>query len=147
MIVMRRLIGVAAALLLVGIVAVTGLYWFTFRIYVPENQCAVLVLKMGKELPSGQAIATKPGYKGIQEEVLGPGRYFKNPFWWKWELKPLTVIPAGRPETWEWTHSLNDRQRHSLAHDQNRRRHRVNLRPPPHRRGLRPQHRSDRTNC
>ena len=51
---------------------------------------------------------------GIQEQVLGPGRHFRNPLIWNWELVDLTEISSGRPETWEWTHSLDERQRDQL---------------------------------
>jgi len=90
------------------------LVWTTCRVYVPYNRCAVLIRKMGKLLPEGQRVATEPGYRGIQVEVLGPGRHFYNPIVWDWELKPLTVVPSGDPSTWEWIHSLNDEQRDQL---------------------------------
>lgn len=92
-------------LLSVGLV---GLFvWGACRIYVPENMCAVLTRKTGETLPPGQLVATSAGQKGIQEATLGPGRHFRNPFTWGWELKSLTVIPAGDPHTWEWVHSLD----------------------------------------
>ncbi|HNQ24224.1 MAG TPA: SPFH domain-containing protein [Phycisphaerae bacterium] len=76
--------------------------WFACRIEVADDQCAVLIRKMGKPLGEKQMVATEPGQRGIQEEVLGPGRYFYNPIVWDWELKPLTVIPAGNPGGWKW---------------------------------------------
>ncbi|MFQ5495522.1 MAG: SPFH domain-containing protein [Phycisphaerae bacterium] len=93
---------------------VAGFVWFKCRIYVPEDRCAVLIRKTGDPLPPGQLVATEPGQKGIQEEVLGPGRYFRNPYTWDWTLKPLTEVPAGDPSTWEWIHSLSARQRDAL---------------------------------
>ena len=109
-----RLITLAIGLVLVVAAAVGMLVWFTFRIYVPEDRCAVLICKMGRPLPAGQSVATEPGYKGIQEEVLSPGRYFRNPIKWEAQLKPLTEIPAGDPSTWEWIHSLSAGQRDEL---------------------------------
>jgi len=47
-------------------------------------------------MPSGQIIATEPGEKGIQHDVLPEGRYFRNPYTWSWRIEPSTEIPAGR---------------------------------------------------
>jgi hypothetical protein len=110
----RRLLLAAIGLALVVVAGLAVLAWFTFRVYVPEDQCAVLIRKMGRALPAGQLVAREPGYKGIQEEALGPGRYFYNPLVWDWELEDLTVIPAGNPRTWEWTSSLDENQREEL---------------------------------
>jgi len=113
----RRLIILLIGLVCIVIPCTGALIWFTCRIYVPPDQCAVLIRKTGKALPSGQKVATEPNQKGIQEKVLGPGRYFRNPYTWEWKLQPLTVIPAGNPGTWEWVHSLSDRQRDQLRAD------------------------------
>ena len=108
---MRRLIPLFIGLVFVATAAVLAGVWFTCRVYVPEDMCAVLIRKMGTPLPPGQMVASEPGQRGIQEEVLGPGRHFLNPIVWDWELKPLTVIPAGDPNTWEWVHSHSQRHR------------------------------------
>ena len=59
-------------------------------------------------------MATEAGQKGIRREVLGPGRYFYNPFSWDIERVRLTQIPSGDPSTWEWIHSLDAKQRDEL---------------------------------
>ena len=110
----RRFIPLAIGFLLVALAAIGALVWVTFRVYVPQDKCAVLVRKMGQELPVEQLVATEPGYKGIQEEVLGPGRHFYNPVVWDSRLEELTVIPAGDPSTWKWAHSLSEQQRDEL---------------------------------
>lgn len=110
----RRVFTLLIGIVLVVAAGLAALVWFTFRVYVPEDSCAVLIRKMGNPLPPAQVVATEPGYKGIQEEVLGPGRYFYNPIVWDWKLEELTVIPAGDPSTWEWTPSLGERQRDEL---------------------------------
>ncbi len=92
----------------------TALVWFTCRISVPPNKCAVLIRKMGDSLPPGQLVATQPGQKGIEFEVLGPGRHFRDPYRYEWELKNLTVIPAGNPTTWEWIHTISSRARERI---------------------------------
>ncbi len=93
---------------------ITAVFWFSFRIYVPPNKCAVLVRKMGTPLPAGQLVATEPGQKGIELDVLGPGRHFRDSFRYEWELKDLTVIPAGDPASWEWIHTISSRAKQRI---------------------------------
>lgn len=111
---MRRFVILGIGFLFVAGALAGAAVWSTFRVYVPEDRCAVLVRKMGRTLPAGQLIATESGERGIQEKVLGPGRYFYNPIIWDYEIKPLTTIPPGDPSTWEWIHSLSERQRDAL---------------------------------
>jgi len=76
--------------------AICPLFWWTFcRIEVQNGEVAVLIRKTGKDLPMDQILATEPGMKGIQLDVLGEGRYFRNPYTWTWEKCPVTDIPAG----------------------------------------------------
>ncbi len=70
--------------------------WFGWRIEPGTGEMAVLIRKTGRSLPSGQIIATEPGYKGIQHDVLPEGRYFRNPYTWSWKIEPSTEIPAGK---------------------------------------------------
>jgi hypothetical protein len=101
------------SLALIG--AMTAIGWFSFRIYVPPNKCAVLIRKMGSTLGADQIVASTPGQKGIEEEVLGPGRHFRDPFRFDWELKDLTVVPAGNPATWEWVHTISSKARERIS--------------------------------
>ncbi len=111
---MRPLLASFIGFLLIAVAAVGAVTWFVFRVYVPEGKCAVLIRKSGETLPAGELVATQPGQRGIQKEVLGPGRYFYNPITWDYELKDLTTIPAGDPKSWEWMHSLDHEQREQL---------------------------------
>jgi regulator of protease activity HflC (stomatin/prohibitin superfamily) len=70
--------------------------WFYWRIEPGSNELAVLIRKTGNDLPSGQILALEPGQKGIQLEILQPGRYFRNPYTWGWEIHAITDIPAGK---------------------------------------------------
>jgi len=70
--------------------------WFFWRIEPESDQIAVLIRKTGQDLPSGQILATGPGQKGVQLEVLPEGRYFRNPYVWGWRIHPVTDIPAGK---------------------------------------------------
>lgn len=101
-----------ASLVLIGVCI--AIVWFSFRIYVPPGKCAVLVRKMGSALPPGQLVATEQGQKGIELEVLGPGRHFRDPYRFEWELKDLTVVPAGNPASWEWIHTISSRARERI---------------------------------
>ena len=71
-------------------------FWFFCRIEPGPGEIAILVRKTGNNLPSGQILATEPGQKGIQLEVLPEGRYFKNPYTWGWIMDSITDIPAGK---------------------------------------------------
>ncbi|HKQ50586.1 MAG TPA: SPFH domain-containing protein [Phycisphaerae bacterium] len=102
-----------ASLVVVGVC--TAIVWFSFRIYVPPGKCAVLVRKMGSALPPGQLVATEPGQKGIELEVLGPGRHFRDSYRFEWELKDLTVVPAGNPASWEWIHTISSKARERIS--------------------------------
>jgi hypothetical protein len=84
-------------LTVVGILLVGWLVWeWGFcRFYVPQNHMAILVSKTGKPLDPGQILAKK-GQRGIQEEVLGEGRHFRNPFFYEWKILPMTIIPPGK---------------------------------------------------
>ncbi|MCK4659995.1 MAG: hypothetical protein KAV82_10785 [Phycisphaerae bacterium] len=110
----RRLVMLAVGAVFLLTVGILAIVWFTCRVYVPEDKCAVLIRKSGRQLPEGQLVATEPGQKGIQMEVLGPGRHFLNPITWQYKLKDLAVVPAGNPETWEWIPSLDEHQRNEL---------------------------------
>jgi len=110
----RRFLPTLIALFVIAASLLVMITWFAFRVYVPESMCAVLIHRSGTPLPAGELVAHDPSQKGIQEQVLGPGRYFYDPVTWSYELKPLTVIPAGNPATWEWLHSLTDKQKEAL---------------------------------
>ena len=81
----------------VMLVLAIGLFiWYGCRIEPGNGQIAILIKKTGKTLPQDEIVSTSPEYKGIQLEVLGEGRYFRNPYVWDWQIKPVTEIPAGK---------------------------------------------------
>lgn len=71
-------------------------FWFFWRIEPGPNEIAVLIRKTGQDLPSGQILALSPEQKGIQLDILPPGRYFRNPYTWGWQIVEITDIPAGQ---------------------------------------------------
>jgi hypothetical protein len=81
-------------------VVALGLPWFVWqwgfcRFYVEPDEMAVITAKMGAELPPGQILAKK-GQRGIQEDVLGEGRHFLNPWLYERDVRPVAIIPPGK---------------------------------------------------
>jgi regulator of protease activity HflC (stomatin/prohibitin superfamily) len=109
---MSRLVRTLIGFGLIAVAGIVALYWFSFRIYVPQDMCLVLIKKTGAE-PAGK-VAESRKEKGIQKEVLGPGRYFYNPLIWDTQLVPQIEIGSGDPKTWEWVHSLSETQRQEI---------------------------------
>lgn len=69
--------------------------WGFCRFYVEPNEMAVIISQNGKDLPPGQILAEK-GQKGVQREVLGEGRHFRNPIFFEHKIEPVTLIPPGK---------------------------------------------------
>ncbi len=89
------------ALVVVPLVALGSLMslWFvysSFRIDVPAKHIAILTKKTGLDLVNSDEVARSADHKGVQEEVLSEGRYFKNPYLWGWEVIPQIEVPANR---------------------------------------------------
>lgn len=83
-------------LLLALVIAVPLFIWYGCRIEPGNGQIAILLRKTGRSLGAGEIIAVQPGQQGIQLEVLGEGRYFRNPYTWEWMICPVTDVPAGK---------------------------------------------------
>ena len=77
-----------------------ALYWAydQVRIEVPADSIAVLVRKTGLDLPTAEEVAPDAKHKGIQKQVLEPGRYLfqYNPYDWAWEIVKQIEIPDGK---------------------------------------------------
>jgi regulator of protease activity HflC (stomatin/prohibitin superfamily) len=77
-------------------------YWgyHACKIEVPTGSQAILIRKVGLDLPKDQEIAppAKGGtyYKGVQPGVLTEGRYFYNPYFWDWEVYEQKVVPSDK---------------------------------------------------
>lgn len=61
---------------------------------IPAEQVGIVTARVGADLPAGQILAA-PGQKGIQRQVLPPGRHRLNPYGYTVELKPATRIQPG----------------------------------------------------
>ena len=88
-------LGVIPALLVAA--GLLGLWvWEGWRIEPANGEIAVLIKKTGKNLPPDAILAPGPEYKGIQQEVLPEGRFFRNPWTWDWSYVKALDIPAGK---------------------------------------------------
>lgn len=91
----------------VGIVALyllwLGFKWTAMRVYVAQDEALIITSKFGPALPAGYVVAPAgTNYKGLHEEVLGPGRYFFDPLEYEWQVVKQVEVPAGDPDRWEW---------------------------------------------
>jgi hypothetical protein len=104
---MNRIKTILAGLISLLIV-VWGLWmafkWTAMRVYVDYGQALVVINKFGDELPGDRVVVPTNDnrFKGVQEDVRGPGRYFFNPIEYEYKLVPLVQIPAGSPENWSF---------------------------------------------
>jgi hypothetical protein len=79
--------------------------WTVMRVYVPHGKALLVINKYGDALPPDRIVAPKDQptkFKGVQEDVLGPGRYFINPVLYETKIVDLIDIPAGDPARWLW---------------------------------------------
>ena len=61
---------------------------------IPAGQVGIVTARVGTDLPPGQILAG-PGQKGIQRQVLPPGRHRLNPYGFTVEQRPATRIEPG----------------------------------------------------
>ena len=87
------------AVVLLMVLAIGGLWliweWGFCRFYVPADHMAVIIAKAGAPLEPGQILAKK-GQQGVQEDVLGEGRHFLNPYYYEHTIEPVVNIPFGK---------------------------------------------------
>ena len=87
----------AIGFFIIALLVVGGIFvWTSCRIEPQGDQIAILIRKTGDNLKPDEIIATRPGQKGVQLDVLPEGRYFYNPYTWDWRFADVTVIPSGR---------------------------------------------------
>jgi hypothetical protein len=102
-----RIIGAG---LLVFLVLLYGLFliwkWGVTRNYVAPDEVLLVSNKFGKSLGNDLVVIPPDKYdeyKGIREEVLGPGRYFINPVFYDTKKLKTITIRAGEPDKWQFT--------------------------------------------
>ncbi len=80
-----------------------GFEWTAMRVFVGPDEALVLTSKFGDPLPAEDVVAPAGSkFKGVQEEVFGPGRYFFDPFEYEWQVVKQVEVAAGNPDKWEW---------------------------------------------
>ena len=92
----RKPSGMGGILVVLAVLLLSSWFWYGWRIEPGPGEIAILMRKTGKDLPPDQILAPGPGYKGIQEEVLPEGRFFRNPYTWHWKYARAMDIPAGK---------------------------------------------------
>lgn len=94
--------GVTLCVVLFGFYLI--MHWVFERAYVGPNEALMVSNKFGDALPTERIVvpANDNRFKGVQEELLGPGRYFLNPLTHSWSTVPLVQISAGDPTKWEF---------------------------------------------
>jgi hypothetical protein len=77
-------------------------HWVFERAYVGPDEALMVINKFGDPLPADRIVvpANDDRYKGVQQELRGPGRYFLNPVTHDWKVVPLVKIYAGDPAAW-----------------------------------------------
>ena len=85
-----------------------GFEWSAMRVYVGQDEALVITSKFGSALPAGLVVAPEGShYKGVQQGVLGPGRYFFDPVEYEWQVVKQVEVAAGDPDKWEWDEEGN----------------------------------------
>lgn len=92
---MNRMLKFAIFVVVLAAVAETVWLWGFCRFYVGPNEMAIVTAKNGDALEPGQILA-KEGQRGIREAPLGEGRHFLNPFFYQWDIVPVTLIEPGK---------------------------------------------------
>jgi hypothetical protein len=78
--------------------------WTAERVFVGPDEALMVINKFGDQLPNDLVVVpdSENHFKGVEEDLRGPGRYFLNPVEYDWNIVPLVKIPAGDPENWSW---------------------------------------------
>lgn len=100
----RIIVQAVVLVLVIGYGAWLAFKWGVMRVYVPHDKALLVINKFGRQLPP-DLLAVPRGetrFKGVQEEIRGPGRYFLDPIRYDWKLVDQVTIPAGEPHKWEF---------------------------------------------
>jgi regulator of protease activity HflC (stomatin/prohibitin superfamily) len=94
------LLGVGGVLVL-AVLATVVISYDACKIEVQTGEQAVLIRREGLDLKPEMELAPPytpggPYTKGVQQGVLTEGRYFYNPLYWDWEIRPQYVVHEGK---------------------------------------------------
>ena len=112
----KKIIAAAGVMFAVLLGMYLAMHWVFERAYVGPNEALMVTNKFGDPLPSDRIVvpANDDHYKGVQQELRGPGRYFLNPLTHDWKIVPLTNISAGNPSAWVFDSEGHVRDKSSL---------------------------------
>jgi hypothetical protein len=103
---MRKPVIIVVGLALVGLLlwgGSTAYKWTVMRNYVGHDEILIVTNLFGDALPPDRrTVKTGENFKGVQEDVLGPGRYFIDPIRFETRIEKQIVISAGDPSKWDW---------------------------------------------
>jgi regulator of protease activity HflC (stomatin/prohibitin superfamily) len=105
----KKIIAVVCAVVVLLVAAYECSRWTAMRVFVDRDQALVVINKFGDPLPQGLIVVpdAQNHFKGVEEVVRGPGRYFLDPVEYDWQIVQQVVIPAGDPTQWAWdSHAL-----------------------------------------
>jgi hypothetical protein len=113
---MKKLIVAAVVLVVVLVAFYQVLHWGFERAYVGADEALMVIKKFGDPLPADRIVvpADNERYKGVLQELRGPGRYFLNPVVYDWKTVKLTKISAGDPSRWEFDSDGHVKDKESL---------------------------------
>ena len=105
MTIVKKIIVAVAVLCVLAIGLSVGGHWVFERVYVAPDEALMVINKFGDPLPSDRVVVPteENHFRGVEQELLGPGRYFLNPIKYDWKIVKLINIPAGDPSHWEFT--------------------------------------------
>ncbi len=90
-------LGRAAKIVAGLLILIFGIKFFTMcLVRVDSGECAVLIKKTGKDLPTGDIAAPDETYKGVQEDVLTEGWHLLNPYTWDFVIRPQVEVPRDK---------------------------------------------------
>ena len=92
---MKHTIGFVFAVALLATLGWFVWMWGFCRFYVRPDEMAIITARVGDPLPPGEILA-KPGQQGVQADVLGEGRHFRNPWLYDHEIRPVINIVPGK---------------------------------------------------
>lgn len=92
---MKHTIGFVFAVALLAALGWFVWMWGFCRFYVRPDEMAIITARVGDPLPPGEILA-KPGQQGVQADVLGEGRHFRNPWLYDHEIRPVINIVPGK---------------------------------------------------
>lgn len=89
--------------------------WGVMRVFVDHDEILIVTNRFGDTLPPDRrTVRPDEGLRGVQEDVLGPGRYFFDPIRFEVEVAKQTVVSAGDPGKWDWDEMGNIKDRSTV---------------------------------